>query len=237
MKGLSKYENFKTVHPLPEGVQLSENDIPIIKNEVFEWNNLCNINIINGSNRTSCKNRNNTIVINFNYDDVLKKYWNNPFDYIPVFQTFYAVCTPDFSTYSNMNSNEIRFNVYRNRYLGCFWQYYGIKVIPTIQWGNEDTFKYCFDGVEEGAVVAISTIGCYNYTENFMKGFNELKRRIKPKLIIVYGKIIEGMTGTFLQFNYEDAFNKNKQKYKQLSFFTQNKLIKINERGDVDYGW
>lgn len=33
-----------------------------------------------------------------------------------------------------------------------------------------------------------------------------MKKRLEPKLILVYGKIIEGMTGKMISFAYEDAF-------------------------------
>ena len=35
---------------------------------------------------------------------------------------FKAICTPDYSVYPNMNINDIRFNVYRNRWIGCMLQ-------------------------------------------------------------------------------------------------------------------
>ena len=40
-----------------------------------------------------------------------------------------------------------------------------------------------------------------------------MKKRIRPPLIIVYGEMIDGMTGTFLNFKYRDAFS---SKYEQL---------------------
>lgn len=51
-----------------------------------------------------------------------------------------------------------------------------------------------------------------------MQGFNEMKRRINPPLIIVYGDMIDGMTGRFVNIKYKEAFNSNKTCfYKQLS--------------------
>lgn len=34
-----------------------------------------------------------------------------------------------------------------------FWRkgYY-----PTVSWGDENSFEFCFDGIEEGSVVAVS---------------------------------------------------------------------------------
>ena len=33
----------------------------------------------------------------------------------------------------------------------------GIWVIPTISWGLENTFDFCFNGIEKGSTVAVST--------------------------------------------------------------------------------
>lgn len=29
-------------------------------------------------------------------------------------------------------------------------QDYGIKVVPTVQWAEPETFEFCFDGIEKG---------------------------------------------------------------------------------------
>ena len=33
----------------------------------------------------------------------------------------------------------------------------GIRVIPSVSWGNENTFEFCFEGIEKGSTVAVST--------------------------------------------------------------------------------
>ena len=64
-----------------------------------------------------------------------------------------------------------------------------------------------------------------------MQGFNEMKRRIKPHLIIVYGNMIEEMTGRFINIKYKDAFQKNKKcNYEQISMFEKSRIF---ERKDV----
>ena len=35
-----------------------------------------------------------------------------------------------------------------------------------------------------------------------------MKKRLEPSLIIVYGDMIDGMTGKFVNFKYTDAFSK-----------------------------
>lgn len=44
-----------------------------------------------------------------------------------------------------------------------------------------------------------------------------MMKRIEPSLIIVYGNMLNGMYGRFINYKYADVFNRNKEKYKQMS--------------------
>ena len=127
-----------------------------------------------------------------------------------------------------MNENEIRHNVFMSRWLGDTWQNYNCTVLPTVGWANPDTFDICFSGLEYGSVVVISTLGCKENTETFLNGFKELKVRINPPLFIVFGDMIKGMTGTFLNFGYTESFNKN-DCFEQLRFEGISKIFTIKE--------
>ena len=80
----------------------------------------------------------------------------------------------------------------------------------------------------------ISTLGCTSNYEDFLKGFNKMKEVIEPSLIIVFGKMLEGMKGTFLHFNYIDSFVYKAKGYKQLTLFDLDRVFTI-ERSDF-YG-
>ena len=69
-----------------------------------------------------------------------------------------------------MNYNEIRHNVYKNKWLGKTWQNYGCKVIPTIQWCTPSTYDICFGGIEKGSAVIVSTLGCTSNPVDFLMG-------------------------------------------------------------------
>ncbi len=132
--------------------------------------------------------------------------WNNPLKKIALFRTCAAIATPDFSIYPSMNYNDIRHNVYKSRWLGCTWQNYGNVVLPTLGWAGEETFDISFCAVEEETPVVISTIGCQKRQEEFLLGFNEMKKRLNSPIIIVVGDMIQGMTGRFINFRYTDSF-------------------------------
>lgn len=62
----------------------------------------------------------------------------------------------------------------------------GLTVIPAVGWSTEDSFEFCFDGIEKGSVVAVSTLGVRRVKDAFMLGFRELCQRLEPEAVICY---------------------------------------------------
>ena len=108
---------------------------------------------------------------------------------------YYALLTPEFSVYKDMPLMLQGYSTFKNRWCGAYWQKMGMKVIPTIAWGTRDSWEFCFDGVEEGSVVAVSTYYSQNNEAGFMEGYNEMLARIKPSAIICYGEPFKAMRG------------------------------------------
>lgn len=90
-----------------------------------------------------------------------------------------------------------------------------IEVIPDVVWGEEKTFEFCFDGIPKFSTVAVSTVGVkndkdWNNKDNnlFMRGYNEMLRRLEPKTILFYGSMIDGMKGNIIRIPsyYESKF-------------------------------
>lgn len=234
IKGQTNYDKYKVLRPLYSDHLYDQYGFPIIKKDLFNFNDWNETRICNFKNIKSQEEKDKSIVIMFNYDDILQRLWDDPYKYLIKLLGFKAICTPDFSIYPGMNINDIRYNIYKNRWIGCLLQEKGYKVIPTIQWGLEDTYDMCFSGVEKGSVVIISTLGCTSNYDIFIKGFNKMKEIIEPSLIIVFGKMIEGMWGTFLHFNYVESFLHKSTKYEQLKIFPLEKVFEV-KRSDC-YG-
>lgn len=124
-------------------------------------------------------------------DYQFERVWNRPRDYLKELKKYAAVLSPDFSLYLDMPMPAQLWNVFRSRVIAAFWQKNGIKVIPTIQWADERSFDYCFQCIEEGGTIAMSTVGVMRSNigkEIFKKGAAEAVKRIKPKRVIIYGK-------------------------------------------------
>ena len=66
------------------------------------------------------------------------------------------------------------FNVFRNRWVGAYWQSKGITVIPTVSWSDTASYEFCFDGIENGSIVAVGMIGCKRNKTAFMRGFDAM---------------------------------------------------------------
>ena len=120
-----------------------------------------------------------------------------------------AVLSPDFSMYLEMAPVLHLYNVFRNRWCGAYWASQGLRVVPTVNWGNETTFDFCFAGIEKGSVVAVSTYMASAHDnrcdqkEWFLTGYREMLRRIEPEKIICYHTPFPEMEGNIVYVDYE----------------------------------
>jgi len=130
----------------------------------------------------------------FTYDWLFETVYNKPQETIEKLEQYYSLLTPDFSTYTDMPLALQIHSTFKNRWCGAYWQSLGLKVIPTVEWGDERSFEFCFDGIEEGSVVAVATYHREN-KEGFLLGYNKMLETIKPSAIICYGEPFKGMKG------------------------------------------
>ena len=108
----------------------------------------------------------------------------------------------DFSTYADMNLWRQLESVAKNRWVGAYRQEHGLTVIPTISWGTPRSFEFCFDGVEQNATVAVSTLGCKRSKLQFMRGYNAMLNKLNPKSIICFGEPLPEMEGNIIDVDY-----------------------------------
>lgn len=138
------------------------------------------------------KNPESKIIHCFVDDYQFTRYWNRPDDYISKLSQFAAVCSPDFSTYTDMPVAMQIYNHYRKHWLAAYWQLHGITVYPTISWSDEESYEWCFDGEPTGGVVAVSSVGTQKNEESkrlFLRGYEEMVKRLNPLWVIFYGYV------------------------------------------------
>lgn len=144
------------------------------------------------------------------------RYWNNPNKYIPMISKFSAVCSPDFSTYTDMPLAMQIYNHYRKHWLAAYWQLNGITVYPTISWSDEKSYDWCFDGEPVGGVVAVSSVGTQKNKESkrlFLLGYEEMMKRLDPAWVIFYGIVPEECDWNVIRVNPE--YEKVKERCKK----------------------
>lgn len=181
-------------------------EMPKIKKEKI---NLENIEFI-GYDKINSGTSNQ--IVHFFLDDYkFQVLWNNPLPRIEKLKQFKAVLAPNFSVYTEMPMAIKVYNTFRSRWCGAFLQANGVKVIPTLAWGGPETFWFCFDGIEQNAVVAVSTIGVRTEKDLFLQGYNEMLRRLKPSKVICYGKPFDEMKGNIIEVDYAKTNNLDKQ--------------------------
>jgi len=145
----------------------------------------------------------------FLYDYKFEDIWKGPEKRVEALKKYRAVLTPDYSMYLEMHPAMQLYNTFRNRWVGAYLANHKIKVVPTVNWGNESTFDFCFEGIAKGSAVAVSTYmahahsTCPEQKEWFMVGYNEMLRRIEPEVIICYDSPFPEMQGNIVYVDYE----------------------------------
>lgn len=133
--------------------------------------------------------------VHFFIDDYqFERVWKSPQLYVEMLSKYNFVCAPDFSLYLDMPMAAKIWNVYRSRLVTAYWQSMGLKVVPVLQWADPKTWDFCFDGINKGGTVAVSTLGAakHKYSRLIWKlGMAEAIRRVKPKTILLYGVPID----------------------------------------------
>jgi len=203
-------ENYKyRTNPMFLRNQFGTN-MPILKKASLEENETDDLRLIGFDVAKTEKDTHfNRFVHFFLYDYKFEDIWNNPDKYVEKLSQYKAVLTPDFSMYIEMNENMQRYNTFRNRWVGAYLADKGIRVIPTISWGLENTFDFCFNGIEKGSTVAVSTYmssahgNRADQKDFFMAGYNEMLKRIEPETIICYHYPFPEMEGNILFVDYD----------------------------------
>lgn len=151
--------------------------------------------------------------VHFFIDDYqFTRLWANPDAYLELLGNFKAVCTPDFSTYTDFPKAIQIYNHYRKHWLGAYWQQNGITVIPTISWSDRSSFEWCFDGEPVGSSVAVSSVGTQINKESralFLAGYNEMCSRLQPERIYFYGLVPDGCKGNIVPLDtFQDGLKR-----------------------------
>lgn len=112
----------------------------------------------------------------------------NPEKHSEILDKVFALCSTDFSVFSNTYSQFNNAIILLNRLVASYWQQKGRFVILTLTWGNEETYEAAFSNIEKGSAVSVSTEGVNDWN-CFKKGFLEMLKEIEPAEICWYGTV------------------------------------------------
>lgn len=183
--------------------------IPLIKKQEID---LDKIELLNFTKTKINDNENKHKTIHFfTYDWLFDNVYEKPEIAFEKLNQYYALLTPEFSTYKDMPLARQIDSVFKNRWCGAYWQKQGMKVIPTVSWGSIPCMEFCFDGIEKGSVVAVSTYTREDNEKGFMLGYNKMLEIIEPSAIICYGTPFSKMRGNIKcidPYNKEEIIKK-----------------------------
>ncbi len=131
--------------------------------------------------------------VHFFLDDYrFETVWTRPRKALEALQPYQSLLSPDFSLYADWPRTLQIWNTYRNRWCGAFWQAQGFTVIPTVCWSTPDSYEFCFLGVEQRSLVAISVVGI-DFEDPmerhlFLEGFEAMITSLSPSAVLCYGR-------------------------------------------------
>ncbi|MCF7994979.1 MAG: DUF4417 domain-containing protein [Chromatiaceae bacterium] len=67
----------------------------------------------------------------------------------------------------------------------------GLRVIPTVNWSDQHSFTFCFDGTPPGQLLSIGTADCRrtHVQRRFDAGLAAMLERLQPRALIVYCRL------------------------------------------------
>lgn len=178
--------------------------IPLVKKQEITIND---IRLISCSDTKANDNdENKKYGVHFFVDDYrFSGIYDNPERSFNRYAQYAFLLTPDFSTYADMDLWRQLESVAKNRWVGAYWQSKGQIVIPTVSWSDARSFEFCFEGVEQGSVVAVGMIGCKKSKLNFMRGYNAMLGKVNPSKIICFGSPFPEMEGDIVVVDYLES--------------------------------
>lgn len=184
--------------------------VPALQPEHIDAERFISFNYAKG-----CRDPDETGVHFFLHDYQFRRLWDMPDRYKDMLQRFACVCTPDYSLYMDMPKAMQIYNHYKKQWMGAYWQAWGLTVIPTVSWSDEESFSWCFDGIPQGAAVAVSSVGCMKDDDrrrNFQRGYLAMLEKIQPEQILFYGTIPKEIDGPIIHIeSFQERFRKRKE--------------------------
>jgi len=157
--------------------------------------------------------------VHFFIDDYqFNRIWQRPKIYLYMLLECRYVLTPDFSMFLDAPKAVNIFKHYQKQWVGRYLQENGVKVIPTIGWADIDSYDYCFIGVPQNGIIAISSVGTQNNEKSkriFLNGLHKSIEILKPKKVLFFGEMPTSIKIDVELIRYPNVFY---EKFKRLRY-------------------
>jgi Domain of unknown function (DUF4417) len=152
------------------------------------------------NDRRACESPREGDCAHFFLDDYrFETLWTKPERPLSRLRRVGAALTPDFSLWAGKPAAMQMWQVYRSRWCGLWMLSHGIDVIPTVSWSTPESHRYAFAGIASCSVVALSAVGVLRDRQAlrlFAAGYEAMLERIRPSLVLCYGRLPDGLPGT-----------------------------------------
>lgn len=202
-------------------------DIPIIKKQNPKIGKLEIVGIQNAkANDPLAGGR---LVHGFKDDPKIDPAYNHPEKTLKKLAPYACLCTPNYSFFSNMPTALQIEAVFRSHWVGAYWQSREKEVLANVCWALPDSYDFCFDGYEKGLSVIVSTMGASKSKDGFLRGYEEMLKRLEPAEVWCYCAPYPEMDVVTGSFSYEvKKVSKPRIDPRQLDIFS------LLEGGDED---
>lgn len=184
--------------------------IPEIKS--IQYEDFGDVKWIGFNYASSCRNRVGKGVHFYLDDYQFDRIWFDVNRYASLLDDYDVTLTPDWSIYVDWPLAVNVFNHYKKHYIGAYWQSLGMQVIPSVNWGDRDTFDWCFDGEPVGSCVAVSSVGTQMEQQSkkgFIYGYDAMIERLNPSTVLFWGSVPKECKGNIVKIDeFQSRFNK-----------------------------
>lgn len=175
--------------------------IPLVRKQSLNTDRIDLIACSDTKANDTAENRNKGV--HFFVDDYrFSGIYDHPTRSLARYSQYAFLLTPEFSTYADMDLWRQLESTAKNRWIGAYWQNKGLTVIPSICWSTARSFDFCFDGVEQNAIVAVGMIGSKRARKAFLYGYDTMLERLGPSMVIVFGSPFPEMRGNIVAVDY-----------------------------------
>ena len=118
------------------------------------------------------------------------RFLESPDAWLARIRRFAGVVGMDNSVYFDLPLCEQKHSVYLNRVADLWFARNGIPHVPNVSWGDWRSFAWCFDGIEPGKTVAVSTHGCIGTDADkrrFLDGLSAMVSVLHPPSVVFHG--------------------------------------------------